>query len=281
MVVAFADPGAFTNVSATSFGTSLVVTAETVVAMAVDADTRVVDTEEELTAALADGDVENIIISGDITLANNTTYNIGKKVNISGESGASITCAYTAEGPDSGVFTFWPGSEGSVLSDLTINFTSAKRDSAAVFLTGTFGVADSTETTIEDVKFIGANELENVGQESAIITASSAQGTVSVKNCSITNFKYGMYFNNAKNLEVTGNTINGTLYNGIMVDTAVEGHDVKVNNNTLKNISYANYNDAFYSSGISFGKTVTTKECIDNNITMLNGKTGIYDQPVA
>lgn len=202
-------------------------------------------------------------------------------MNISGESGASITCAYTAEGHDSGVFTFWPGSEGSVLSDLTINFTSAKRDSAAVFLTNTFGVADFTETTIENVTFIGADELENVGQETAIITATSAQGTVSVKNCSITNFKYGMYFNNAKNLEVTGNTIDGTLYNGIMVDTAVEGHDVKVNNNTMRNISHADYDDAFYSSGISFGKTVTTKEYTGNSITMLNGKTAIYEQPVA
>ena len=278
--VTFSDP-AYTDVQTTSFGNSLVVSAKTVVAMAVNPDTRVVDTEEELTAALANNDVKNIIISGDITLTDDTTYDIRKKVNISGESGASITCAYTAEGPDSGVFTFWPGSEGSVLRDLTINFTSAKRDSAAVFLTNTFGVADSTETTIENVKFIGADELENVGQESAIITASSAQGTVSVKNCSITNFKYGMYFNNAENLEVTGNTIDGTLYNGIMVDTAVEGHDVKVNNNTMRNISHANYNDAFYSSGISFGKTVTTKECTGNNITMLNSKTEIYEQPVA
>ena len=90
--------------------------------------------------------------------------------------------------------------------------------------------------------------------------------------------KYGMYFNQISNAEISGNTIDGTKYNGINIaadNNLYPCDDVKVENNTLTNISYANYDDVDFSCGIYFGKKCSDISIKDNDITMLNNKTKI------
>ncbi len=136
-------------------------------------------------------------------------------------------------------------------------------------------------TTIENVTFNGASTLEGLGDEKAIAISSTYlnnDSSVVISNCDINNFAYGMYFNGLKNVTVTGNNIDGTKYNGVIFagdDVNYPCDNITVSDNTLTNISYGDYEDEFYSSGITMGDNVSNVEIADNDITMLNGKEAI------
>ena len=135
---------------------------------------------------------------------------------------------------------------------------------------------------IDACSFDSNKDLDKTFQESAIIGNYASGAYLTVKDCTIKNMKYGMYFNQISNATISGNTINGTKYNGIMVaaDSAdYRCEDVTIENNTLSNISYSDYSEELYSSGIAVGKESSDIEIKNNNITMLNDKTEIYRVP--
>ena len=133
---------------------------------------------------------------------------------------------------------------------------------------------------INSCSFDSNKDLDKIFQESAIIGNYASGAYLTVKNCTIKNMKYGMYFNQISNAEISGNTIDGTKYNGINIAADSEDYPcstVKIENNTLTNISYADYSEINYSCGIYLGKKCSGIALSNNNITMLNNKISIVE----
>lgn len=224
------------------------------------------------------GDDETLTLLKDVALSDDTFLVVDKKITIDG-NGKEVTGKTTAKDAF-GLFTFGAGSEGSTLKDLTINFTSTGRDGAAVYFTyGFTGGTSSTVTTIENVDFVGASELESIGEELGVSSTYIGGGYVDVKNNTFTNFKYAIYFNQISNANITGNTIDGTAYNAINIaadNTTYPCENITITGNVLKNISYGNYNEDVYAAGIRIGLNTDNVSVEDNDITMLHGKPEEY-----
>ena len=208
---------------------------------------------------------------------------IDKKLTIKGAGESTVIKGSGTTDYGLGFFTFNAGSEGSVIEDLTINYnaTGAQR-SAIYFNYGFDGDADNV-TQIKNVNFKGAYSLENIKDEKAIAIGSTYidGGYIEISGCTIENFAYGMYFNAVHDLTITGNTINGTKYNGINIagDGAIACENIIIASNKLTNIAAANYDSDLYSSGISVGQNSSDINIESNDISMLNGKPGIFFAP--
>lgn len=153
------------------------------------------------------------------------------------------------------------------------------RNSAMIAVFGN-GTADKP-VVIDSCSFDSKKELSDATLgESAIIVDYTGGNYLTVKNCKIKNVKYGMYFNHISNATVSNNTIDGTLYNGIIVaadSSEYRCSNVTIEKNTLQNISSANYDNDLYSSGIVVGQYSSDVEIkSDNSITMLNDKKPTY-----
>lgn len=227
-----------------------------------------------------DGDTLHLQ-AGTYTLADNVCMILNKKLTISGEGSETIVKGSSSTAYGNGLFTFTAGSEGSVLEKMTIEYTATGAQTSAVYFDGAFAGTEDNPTTIRNVDFKGADSLEKIGKEMAITSTylPTNVGSLNISNCSFKNFAYAMYFNNISDLTVEGCVIDGTKYNAINIAADADGYKsqkITLTGNTLTNISYANYADEAYSSGIRLGENITdTPTMTDNQINMLNEKTPI------
>lgn len=224
-----------------------------------------------------DGDTLHLQ-AGTYTLADNVCMILDKKLTISGEGSETIIKGSSSVDYGNGLFTFTAGSEGSVLENMTIKYTATGAQTSAVYFNGNFAGTEANPTTIRNVDFQGSDSLETIGKEMAITSTylPNDKGSLHISDCSFKNFAYAMYFNNISYLTVEGCVIDGTKYNAINIaadSDSYESKDITLTGNTLTNISYANYEDDAYSSGIRFGENISDDPVVtDNNITMLNNK---------
>lgn len=170
-------------------------------------------------------------------------------------------------------------SEGVTLKNIKFASKNAGARDSAHIIVKTNGTKEKP-IVIDSCSFNSAKELSETFHESGIISHYGAGDYLTVKNCAFKNLKYGMYFNQISNAEISGNTIDGTKYNGINI--AADSSDypcatVKLENNTLTNISYANYSGTTYSCGIYLGDKCSDISLLNNNVTMLNGKDAIVE----
>ncbi len=232
--------------------------------------------------AATDDDVITIM-PGTHTLADNEDITINKKVTIQGDGVSSTVVGSGSSPAGHGLFTFAAGSEGSTLKDFEINYTATGPDCAAVYFG--YGFTSGSEenvTTIENIDFIGAATLNDIGQEIGILSTYMTGSNITIKNCEFHNFKYGMYFNAVNGLTVIDNIIDGTKYNAINIagdNPEVPCSDISVSGNILRNICSGDYYSEEYSSGVRVGVNATDVHVADNSITMLNGKTPVYFDP--
>ena len=222
----------------------------------------------------AAGDIITLA-AGEYELAANEYINLNKKITIQGTGEETIIKGSSTQDYNNGLLTFVGGSEGSVIKDLTIEYTSSGAQNAAVYFGYGFdgGSADNV-TKIQNVDFKGSDDLDTE-KAIAISSAYIKGGFVEITGCSIKNFAYGMYFNGIHDLTVADNTIDGTKYNAINIAADNEEYacsDITISDNILTNISTANYDDETYSSGINLGESASSVMLEDNDITMSNGK---------
>ena len=224
-----------------------------------------------------------LVAPGTYDIGTDNSIDITKKITIKGAGESTVIKGTGAADYGLGLFTFRAGSEGTVLDNFTIEYTATGVQRAAVMFYNGFKGSETETTTIKNVNFVGADELSNdikaIGISSVYF---DGPGNVEISGCTLTNFAYGMYFNSFNNLYIHDNVINGTKYNAINVAGDKDDYpsdNIRIVDNTLINISYANYDYDEYSSGIRVGVNVTGTIVKDNNISMLNGKTPIYYDP--
>lgn len=224
-----------------------------------------------------DGDTLRLT-TGEYTLDDNVYMILDKKLTISGEGSETIIKGSSSVDYGNGLFTFTAGSEGSVLENMTIKYTATGAQTSAVYFNGNFAGTEANPTTIRNVDFQGSDSLETIGKEMAITSTylPNDKGSLHISDCSFKNFAYAMYFNNISDLTVEDCVIDGTKYNAINIAADSDSYaskDITLTGNTLTNISYANYEDDAYSSGIRLGENISDDPVVtDNNITMLNNK---------
>lgn len=220
--------------------------------------------------------------AGTYTLADNASMILEKKLIISGEGSGTIVKGHGTKDYGNGLFTFTAGSEGSVLENMTIEYTATGAQTSAVYFNDAFAGTEAAPTTIRNIDFKGADSLETIEKEMAITSTylPTGKGSLKIIDCSFKNFAYAMYFNNISDLTVENCVIDGTKYNAINIaadSNSYESKDITLTGNTLTNISYANYENDIYSSGIRLGEhIIDTPTVTDNSISMLNGKKSIY-----
>lgn len=230
-------------------------------------------------AAAKDGDTVELL--RDYILA--APIIVNKKITIQGANEDIVIQGFGSTDYGNGLFTFTAGSEGSVLKDFTIKYTATGAQQAAVYFDyGFTGGAEDNVTMIQNVDFIGADSLDAVGKETAIMSTYITGGYIEISDCSFKNFKYGMYFNAVNGLTIANNIFDGTWYNAINIagDGEQPCANIVIRDNEFTNISYANYEDAAYSSGIRIGVNSEEITVEDNNISMLHDKQGVYFDPV-
>ena len=227
--------------------------------------------------AAKDGDTITIL-PGTHELAENTTITLDKKITIQGATNsegerAVIKCK-GANASGHGLFTLADGSEGSVLDNFDISYTATGSDCAAIYLNAGFGGDESKATLIQSMNIAGGGSTANE-QAIGILSTYGAKGPLVVVANTFSNLKYGMYFNQITDLTVENNTIDNTRYNAINIAADSETYpcsNITIAQNTLTNISSANYDDAAYSSGINVGAQTKGVKVEGNSISMLNGK---------
>ena len=230
--------------------------------------------EDAITKAQAN---DTIVLEQDIQIAagNENNIVIGKAITIDG-SNHTITRKITPNDTagQNYEYVFIIDSAGVTIQNLTMNgLEGGTKDESAIYIR-----ANGTEEApivIESCKFIGSpDNAEDSGIAGILTTIAPESGAyVTVKDCKMENLKYGMYFNSISNATIQGNTIDGTAYTGIYL----EGTDVTLKGNTLKNIATANNETADFSSGIFMGGTSSGMKVSENNIVLASGNTNGYE----
>ena len=216
----------------------------------------------------SDGDT--IELTADITIPEGNTNNlvIDKAIIIDGKNytiNREFNDVQNADGYGDYEEVFDVQSSGVTIKNVTVTgLEDCMKDEGAVYI-ATNGT-ESAPITIDNCKFLGADTPEAESGGTGIISQGDAADYVTVKDCQFTNLKYGMYFNAINNATITGNTIDGTKYTGIVLDNS---SNVEVTKNTLTNIATANYGDVAYASGIYVANTAATGiKITNNNVTL-------------
>lgn len=218
------------------------------------------------------------VAAGTHELKANESIVLDKKLTIQGVGKETVIKGSAITDYGNGLFTFNSGSEGSVLKNLTVEYTSSAAQRAAVYFNYGFTGSQDNVTKIQNVAFTSGKSDTDRNEEKAIAISSTYidGGYVEISGCSINNFAYGMYFNGIHNLTIENNTIDGTKYNAINIagdKPEYDCTDIVIKDNVMTDISYGNYgDDGTYSSGINFGSAVNNVNMENNDITMLNGK---------
>lgn len=229
------------------------------------------------------------LAKGTYTLNMNECLILNKKLTIQGAGADTIVKGSSSVNYGNGMFTFTGGSEGSVLKDMTISYKATGAQTSSVYFNGTFtGGSVENVTKVHNVNFVGGDTLETIGKEMAITSTynnTESIGYIDISGCSFKNFAYAMYFNRLSDSNIENCSFDGTKYNAINI--AADGTEensgsknVTIQNNTMVNISYANYEADEYSSGIRIGVNAEKIILQNNAIQMLNGKKPIYIDPV-
>ncbi len=222
------------------------------------------------------------VAAGTQELKANESIVLDKKLTIQGVGKETVIKGSATTDYGNGLFTFNSGSEGSVLKNLTVEYTSSAAQRAAVYFNYGFTGNQDNVTKIQNVAFTSGKNDTDRGNEKAIAISSTYidGGYVEISGCSINNFAYGMYFNGIHNLTIENNTIDGTKYNAINIagdNPDYDCKDIVIKDNVMTDISYGNYeDDGTYSSGINFGSAVNNVNMENNDITMLNGKAPMH-----
>ena len=208
------------------------------------------------------GDVE---VDGSIEINKNITFN---------GNGKTITAKSGRTDYGYGILNI-TSTTGATIENVKFDGLSnlGSQESAVYVNYGATGTS-TAPILVKNCTFIGADKVDDAGNAIGVSSDGSEHNYIDIEDCTFTNMKYAMYFNHASNLEITGNTIDGTKYNGINIadNSACPCDNIVIQNNTLKNISAANYNDDTYSSGIYVGENVSNVTVSGNDISMLNEK---------
>ena len=230
-----------------------------------------------LQAAIADTRVNKIIVSGDITLDDNTSFAITRPITIVGQDGSTPTITVNCSANiNFALIDFQNGSAGSVLQN--INFvlntspeSTIKRAYIVRFNNYTNTNTDTTSgITISNVGFSSKNSSAS-GILGIAATGGSTGGNIQVSNCTFDNFSYAVYLDNISNFTFSNNKVSNTMYNAINVGEN-GGSNITITNNTFTNISTAGYDAEMYSSGIRVGEMASSISITSNTIQMDKGK---------
>jgi parallel beta-helix repeat protein len=200
-------------------------------------------------AAVANGG--QIRLTQDIALEDYIEIAEGVEIFGNGKT-LTIACAQ----PDFGASgLFITSSDDVTIQNLTIKASSSYgAQMALIYLNGSSG-----NVTLENL-VLDCNP-NNVYSSPAfgIQTTYDVTSEIQIEGCSISNAKYGMYFNSISNSNVINNTITNTKYNGIVVAADNENYpcnNVVVGDNVLANVASENYPVVQYNCGIYIGKYV-------------------------
>lgn len=140
------------------------------------------------------------------------------------------------------------------------------KDEAAIYISGN-GTEDAG-IVIENCEFIGADSVEAASGGSGIISGATYGDHLTIKGCTFTNVKHGMWFNGISNSVIEDNILGGVKYTGIRIEAGSE--NVVVSGNTMTDVASADYDYDEFASGIWVGanSAVTLK---DNDITIHEG----------
>lgn len=239
-----------------------------------------VSTADALQAAIENPDVAEIIVSGDITLEDNTSFTIARPISIVGKDGSTPTITVNcSENENFALIDFKDGSAGSVLQNINfvLNTSTAKRAYIVRFNNYT---NTTSAITISNVGFSSSSASGILG---IAATGGSTGGNIRVSNCTFNNFSYAVYLDNISNFTFSNNKVSNTMYNAINVGED-GGSNITITNNTFTNISTEGYDAEMYSSGIRVSKNVAGNSEIkisNNTIQMANGKLPLSVDPAA
>lgn len=241
-------------------------------AMALAVEETVTDAAE-LQAAIADTGVDKIIVSGDITLEDNTSFTIARSITIVGQDGSKPTITVNcSEDQNFALIDFKDGSAGSVLQNINFVLNTSPERTKRAYIVRFNNYTDTTPAiTISDVGFSSettpASGILGMGA-----TGGSTGGNIQVSNCTFNNFSYAVYLDNISNFTFSNNNVSNTMYNAINVGEN-GGNNITITNNTFTNISTAGYKVEMYSSGIRVGEEASSPISITSNtIQMAKGK---------
>lgn len=226
-------------------------------------------------ASLADAvaeakDGQEIVLVNDITITAGVENNIvlNKPVVING--GHTVTRAFNdveIEGYGDYEAAFVINSSGVTIKNVKIaGLAAGMKDEAAIYISGN-GTEDAG-IVIENCEFIGADSVEAASGGSGIISGATYGDHLTIKGCTFTNVKHGMWFNGISNSVIEDNILGGVKYTGIRIEAGSE--NVVVSGNTMTDVASADYDYDEFASGIWVGanSTVTLK---DNDITIHEG----------
>ena len=234
--------------------------------------------EGAITAAKAN---DTIVLKQDIQIAAGNANNIviNKAITIDGDNHTIIRSfdkvpdtADPSYGNYESVFVIQ--SAGVTIQNLKMaGLEQGMKDESAICIEA--NGTNESPIQILNCTFVGSADAVNSGIVGILTLPRQPQtgGYVNVQNCKMENLKYGMYFNSISNATIQGNTIDGTAYTGIYL----EGTDVTLKGNTLKNIATANNETADFSSGIFMGGTSSRMKVSENNIALASGNTNGYE----
>lgn len=224
--------------------------------------------------AIENQDVPKIIVSGDITLDDNTSFVITRPITIVGQDGSTPTITVNcSEDQNFALIDFQDGSAGSVLQN--INFvlnTSTGRTKRAYIVRFNNYTNTASAITISNVDFSSENAPAS-GILGMGATGGSTGGNIQVSNCTFNNFSYAVYLDNISNFTFSNNKVSNTMYNAINVGEN-GGSNITITNNTFTNISTEGYDAEMYSSGIRVSENVAGNSEIkisNNTIQMAKG----------
>lgn len=235
---------------------------------------------ETIQAAIADAAENDTILVGEGTF--NEEIKIEKPVKL---IGAGIGKTVLQAKDTNSDYIIWLGSasnygldlSGTVIEGFSVHSPlKAEKDMACIYLTaqGTEG----NEIVIESNEFSGPTD--EVNQGIAVLTPYSPEiKHVKITDNQINDMKYGMYFNSISNVKIIGNTMDKTIYTGIVFYGKAEYpcDNIEITGNSFTDIaSAAATYDALYHAGISFYYYGENRTIEDNTFGMLNELPDVY-----
>ncbi len=238
----------------------------------------VVATAAELKAAVTVAN-SKIKLIADITLDNYLT--ISKSIELDGNGHTLTIGCKSADYGASGLYITGEDVETVLVKDITLKAGSNYPSQTALVYIHYCSADVALENVVMECNPDGNLTTLPIGVQSVY----REKGKISVKGCTINGAKYGMYFNSISDGAIENNTIDGTLYNGIVLagDNTDNKYDIKnvvIKDNTLKNIASRNFVHIAYNCGIYIGEHTSNITVEGNSVTLAgtctDGKEIVY-----
>lgn len=210
--------------------------------------------------------------------------NIEKPITLDG-NGKTVTIAYSSTANTKTGFVI--KSSGVTIKNMKFesSSTSNGKEDSAMITVSVNGTADKP-IVVEDCSFDSKKALSSTNlEESAIISDYDGGDYLTVKDCTIRNVKYGMYFKHISNSTISNNNIDGTLYAGIAIvaDKAEEKYkckNVTISNTNLDNIAFAKSSNPMESYAIAVGANSSEVNTTGYRIWKIySNNPGVYRAP--